>query len=32
MNHDPEGPSCTIYNGDLSKMHSIVTRDVKKGE
>lgn len=32
LNHDPEGPSRTIYDGDLSKLHSIATRNVKKGE
>jgi hypothetical protein len=32
FNHDLNGPSLTVYDGDLSAMHSIVTRDVKKGE
>ena len=32
FNHDPHGPSLTKFDGDLQKMHSIVTRDVKKGE
>jgi hypothetical protein len=32
FNHDLNGASLTVYDGDLSKMHSIVTRDVKKGE
>ena len=32
FNHDVNGPSLTVYEGELETMYSKVTRDVKKGE